>query len=116
MLGQVLEEMHHVFEREGPHDGSRKIAHAAQNHHHDGVGAHVKPHQLRIHESGLGRPQVTRDTGQRARQREGRQLVAESAETDGPHAVLVDADARERAAERRKQDPAQQQIDTDQCH
>jgi hypothetical protein len=52
------------LETKGADEGASDIAHAAQDDHHDGVGAHVKTHQLRVHITGLGAPQITRQTSQ----------------------------------------------------
>jgi hypothetical protein len=93
---------------EGADDGAGKVAHAAQDHHHDGVGAHVKTHQLGVDVAGLHAPQVAGQPGQRAGQREGAELVAKGAKAHGAHAVLIDADARQRPAKRAPQQAAQE--------
>ena len=114
MFGHVFEDVHHPFKREGAHDGAGEIAHAAQNHHHDGVGAEVKAHQLGVHVAGLRGPQIAGHAGQGARQREGGELVAEAAVAHGAHAVFVHPNARERAAKGRKQQAPQKCVDQDQ--
>src|SRR5688500_10169149 len=48
--GQVLRFVQQHLEGEGAGDGAGEVAHAAEDDHHDGVRAHVKSHQFRIHE------------------------------------------------------------------
>src|SRR5215207_9465622 len=47
-LRQVLEDMQQIFKRKRADDGAGKVAHAAEDHHHDGVRAHVKTHELGV--------------------------------------------------------------------
>src|SRR5665647_2472659 len=47
-LRQILEHLQHIFKGECAHDGTGKVAHAAQNHHQNSVRADVKTHQLGV--------------------------------------------------------------------
>ena len=115
-LRQVLERVEHQLEREGTHDGTGKVAHAAQDNHHDGVRAHLETQQFGVDVATLHAPQITGQAGQCTGQRKGAQLVAEGAETDRAHAVFVDADAGQCAAKRAPQQPAQKGIHQQQHH
>ena len=110
-LRQVLEDMQQVFKGERAHNRSGKIAHAPQHHHHDGVRAHLKPHEFGVDIARLDAPQVARQTGQAASQREGGELVAKGGKTHRPHAVFVDTNAGQRPAKRAPEQPPQKRID-----
>jgi len=54
--GQVFESVQHIFKGKSTNHSSRKIAHAAQNDHHDGMCAHVKAHELGVDIAALRSP------------------------------------------------------------
>ena len=70
---------------------------------------------LRIDEAELAGGEITGETGEGAGEGECAELVREDRKSDGAHALLVDADTGERAAEGGVQNLIQNPIDGDQC-
>ena len=73
----------------------------AQNHDDQHLARHMPGHQLGVDVSVFHRKQKPGQPGQRARDHKGRQLVGIGGKTGGAHALLVDADARQRPAKAR---------------
>ena len=74
----------------------------------------MKAHQLGVDVAGLHAPEIARQSGQCAGQREGGEFVAKGAKTQCAHAVLVDANARQRPPKRAPEQAAQKEINQQQ--
>ena len=109
MHGQRFEHLFEQREHERAADGAVECAGAAENDHQKNVAGLMPREDLRIGETGLDRRQVTGETGQRAGDREARQLVPKHVIAEREHPVLVDFDAVQRASERRSEQRSEEQ-------
>ena len=114
VVRQRLEDLRQRDERERADDGAVEAADAAQDQHQQHVARLMPRQELGIDEPELERRQIAGEAGERAGQREARELVAVDRKAQRAHPVLVAADALERAAERRAQHDAQEHEHGDQ--
>src|SRR4029453_15655498 len=108
MRGERLEDLRERNEREGAHDRTVERTDAAEDKHQQTVPRLMPRKELRVNETELQGGKITRQAGERPREREACELVAIDREAQRAHPMLVAADSSQRVTERRGQTHAQQ--------
>lgn len=97
-------------EGHGADHRAAQVAEAAEDDHQQHLARVVPGQELGVHHAVARGDEKARQPGQRARDHEGRELVAVDRKARRAHALLVDADAGQRGAEARAADQRQEAV------